>query len=183
MSAQVALGLVDLVRRVAESRDREAFGKLFEHFAPRVKSWLMGGGSDASTADELAQETLLVVWHRANTYRDSRAAVSTWVFTMARNTRIDRLRRERRPTIDLDDPNLAPSNPPRSDWSWELLAGAQHRLEESISSLPEEQTLVLHKFYVEDKSHGAIARDLDLPVGTVKSRLRLAMQRLRGVYR
>jgi len=168
----------DLVERIAASHDRQAFSTLFEHFAPRIKSWLMGGGCPEGSADELAQETLLAVWHKAGSYQRNRAAVSTWVFTIARNKRIDRIRRERRPTVCLDDPSVKVAN--ESDgYAWDEIAGVQGRLEQSIGELPEEQRDVLHKFYIEDKSHSTIAKECSLAIGTVKSRLRLALTSLR----
>lgn len=138
----------------------------------------MGGGCPESSADELAQETLLAVWHKAGSYRSSRAAVSTWVFTIARNKRIDRLRKERRPTVSLDDPSVVIADE-SAGYAPDEFAGEQGQLEQSIAELPKEQQDVLRKFYVEDKSHSIIANESDLAVGTVKSRLRLALTSLR----
>ena len=146
----------DLVERIAASQDKQAFSTLFEHFAPRIKSWLMGGGCPEGSADELAQETLLAVWHKATSYQRKRAAVSTWVFTIARNKRIDRLRKERRPTVHLDDPSVVVTEQP-TGYAWDEIIVEQGRLEESIGELPAEQQEVLHQFYVQDKSHSAIA--------------------------
>jgi RNA polymerase sigma factor (sigma-70 family) len=172
----------DMVGRIVESGDRQAFAGLFEHFAPRIKSWLMAAGCcPESTAEELVQESMLALWHQAGSYRRDRAAVSTWVFTIARNKRIDRLRRERRPTPLMEEQSAKPADTSR-DYGWDVIAGEQRRLEQSIDELPSEQQDVLHKFYVEDKSHSLIAQELDLAVGTVKSRLRLALTRLRTVW-
>jgi len=168
----------DLVEQIAGSRNRQAFSTLFEHFAPRIKSWLMGGGCPEGSADELAQETLLAVWHQADSYRRNRAAVSTWVFTIARNKRIDRLRKERRPTVRLDDPTVVVADE-SAHYAWDEIIVEQGRIERSIADLPEEQQVVLRQFYVQDKSHSVIANDSGLAIGTVKSRLRLALTSLR----
>jgi RNA polymerase sigma-70 factor (ECF subfamily) len=86
--------LADLLRRVAERGDVEAFRSLFQAYAPRVKSFMMRQGADAGTAEELAQETLLAVWRKARLYSGEKGSASTWIYTIARNLRIDRLRRE-----------------------------------------------------------------------------------------
>jgi RNA polymerase sigma-70 factor (ECF subfamily) len=170
------------LERVATSADRDAFGELFAHFAPRIKTWLMRAGCNDAIANELSQETMLAVWHRAGSYRRDRAAVSTWIFTLARNKRVDRIRRERHPTVDWNNSAFVKISPGERSYGWDVLAGEHSRLEERIESLPEEQTTILRKIYVEDKSHSMIAVELSIALGTVKSRLRLALQSLRVLY-
>ncbi|MEX0758146.1 MAG: sigma-70 family RNA polymerase sigma factor, partial [Tistlia sp.] len=97
-----------LIRAVAENRDKAAFGRLFRHFAPRVKAYLLRLGTESAAAEELAQETMVVLWRKAATFDPAQASVGTWVFTIARNKRIDRLRRLQRPTLDPEDPLLQP---------------------------------------------------------------------------
>lgn len=168
----------DLLIAVGKTRNREAFIQLFDYFAPRVKSFLMKSGLSPDQADELAQETLLTVWHRADAYDPARAAASTWIFTIARNKRIDWLRKTKHPEPEEFDPLLVPANdtlPDENVWQGEhsrILAAA-------MADLPEEQSALLHKAYFEDKTHDDIAKETGLPLGTVKSRIRLAMERLR----
>jgi RNA polymerase sigma-70 factor, ECF subfamily len=170
----------DLIARVAQHQDRAAFAALFGHFAPRVKAYLMRLGADDGGAEELAQEVMLVVWRRAASFDPALAAVGTWVFTIARNKRIDRLRRERRPEIDPDDPALAPDPAVGADMALDA-AETGDRLRDAIGALPDEQAQLLRMAYFEDKSHRAIAAETRLPLGTVKSRIRLALGRLRTV--
>ena len=101
--------LTRLVEAVAHARDRSAFASLFAYFAPRIKAYLMRGGADAGTAEEITQEAMIAVWRRADTFDPAQATVSTWVFTIARNKRIDLLRRERRADYDPDDPAFVPA--------------------------------------------------------------------------
>lgn len=170
----------DLVAAIAAGRDRAAFVKLFEHFAPRVKSYLMRLGAPAAEADELAQESLLAVWQKAATFDRRQSSVSTWLFTIARNKRIDAIRRARRPELDPEDPALVPATPEQAD---EILQAAQSatRLRAAIAGLPEDQRELLVLAFFQEKSHSDIAVSTGLPLGTVKSRIRLAMQRLRAV--
>jgi len=169
-----------LIARVAQHQDRTAFAALFDHFAPRVKGYLLRLGADDGTAEELTQEVMLAVWRRAASFNPALASVGTWVFTIARNKRIDRLRRERRPEIEPDDPALAPAPAPDAEAAVDL-ARAGGRLRAAIALLPAEQSSLLAMAFFEDKSHRAIATELRLPLGTVKSRIRLALGRLRGV--
>ena len=168
-----------MIVAIAESADRQAFADLFSHFAPRVKSYLLRLGAASEQAEELAQETLLCVWRKAASFDPGRAAASTWIFTIARNLRIDALRRERRPLV-LDDPAEAPDAPPGAD---AVIVAVQDeaRVKLAIAALPAEQAEVIRLSFFSDKPHSEIAVELGLPLGTVKSRLRLAMGRLRAL--
>ena len=168
----------ELIASVAVARDREAFRELFLMFAPRVKAFARRSGATAQVAEDLLQDVMLSVWRRAGQYDRSKAAVSTWIFTIARNRRIDMLRREARPDFDPDDPTLksAPEEP--ADLWVESRQQAQV-LRQALETLPVEQSELLRLAYFQDKSHGAIAEELELPLGTVKSRIRLAMSKLR----
>jgi RNA polymerase sigma factor (sigma-70 family) len=170
--------LADLVEAIALRRDRSAFVALFEHFAPRVKGYLMRIGTDGAQAEELTQEALLAVWHKAATFDRRQSSVATWVFTIARNKRIDGLRRDRRPEFDPNDPLLAPAPPQQADQIYEI-AQSETRIKAAIADLPAEQKELLELAFYEDKSHRDIAVLRGLPLGTVKSRLRLALARLR----
>ena len=175
--------LSQLIVRVGAGRDRAAFAELFAHFAPRIKAYLLRLGAEAGQAEELTQEAMIMVWRRAESFDPARSAASTWIFTIARNKRIDALRRERRPDFDPDDPTLvgdvAAAAPEPADRSVEVAQHAQ-RLAEALAALPEEQAQLVRMAYFEDKAHGQIAAETALPLGTVKSRLRLAIARLRN---
>ena len=163
---------------VAERKDRKAFIRLFEHFGPRVKSYLKRLGVNDSQADDLMQEVMLTVWRRAEQFDCRKARASTWIFTIARNKRIDAIRRERRPELDPNDPALVPD---RDDDPSEAVSANEWRaaIKRAIGELPEEQAKLLRMSFFEDKTHDAIATELDLPLGTVKSRIRLALAKLR----
>lgn len=167
-----------LLYAVALKRDRDAFIELFEYFAPRVKSFLMKSGINPEQADELAQETMLTVWNRAELYDHAQASASTWIFTIARNKRIDMIRKTARPEPDMNDPSLVVDPEPEPG---EILDRAMEAeiMAQAINTLPEEQADLIRKSYFEEKTHDAIARETRLPLGTVKSRIRLALDRLR----
>ncbi len=170
--------LVVLVQSIAERRCKASFQELFGYFAPRVKAYLMRLGSDMHQAEELVQEAMIMVWRKAPSFDPGQAAVSTWIFTIARNKRIDAIRREKRPEIDLEDPALVPQPEALADGVVEQQQHAR-RLKEAISRLSEEQAKLIQMAYFADKAHGAIAEETGLPLGTVKSRLRLALGHLR----
>jgi RNA polymerase sigma-70 factor, ECF subfamily len=167
-----------LIQAIARRRDRAAFATLFRTFAPKVKAWMLRGGASAAAAEELAQETMLAVWQKAALFDPARAGASTWIFTIARNQRIDALRRERHPGSLLSDPVDDPEAPPQAD---RLLAMGQQeaRIRSALADLPADQAEVIRKAFFEDKVHAEIEKELGIPLGTVKSRLRLAMNRLR----
>ncbi len=172
---------LDDLEAVARRQDRAAFARLFAHFAPRVKAYLMRQGAEPGLAEDLAQETMLTVWRKAPGYDRRLAGPSTWIFTIARNRRIDALRRDRRGRLDADDPALLPEAGILPDTALE--AGQwEKKLAAAIGDLPAEQAQMLKLAYFEDRSHGDIARSLRLPLGTVKSRLRLAVTRLRSIF-
>jgi RNA polymerase sigma-70 factor (ECF subfamily) len=168
-----------LLQHVAQTRDRAAFGALFEHFAPRIKSYLMRLGTPPGQAEDLAQEAMLTLWRKAALFDPARASASTWMFTIARNLRIDAIRKERRPRFELDDPAMALEPEPDADAGLEMQQ-SESALRQAMSTLPPDQNEIVMQFYFSDKPHSQIAADLGIPLGTVKSRLRLAMARLRA---
>jgi len=173
--------LSELVRAVATGGDRQAFAVLFKHFAPRVATYLARGGTPAATAEELAQETLVAVWRKAASFDAARAGVSTWVFTIARNLRIDRHRRDGdadHPEALDDEGDDAADPAPAPDERLATLE-RERRIRAALRRLPPEQSLILQLSYFAEQPHASIARDLSIPLGTVKSRIRLAMQHLR----
>ena len=167
---------------IGAERDRGAFALVFRHFAPRLRAFMMRGGCDRGDAEEIVQDVMVTVWRRAETFDPRQASASTWIFTIARNRRIDRLRRERRPELDPNDPALVPDSPRAADQSL-ALAQDTRRLESAIATLPQEQREILERAYYDEKPHSVIAEETGLPLGTVKSRLRLALGRLRKEVR
>jgi RNA polymerase sigma-70 factor (ECF subfamily) len=171
--------LNQLVSAVAQNADKAAFRELFDHFGPRVKGYLVRLGASAAIAEDLAQEVMLTLWRKAVQFDPNKASASTWVFTIARNLRIDAIRKERRPEFDADDPTLAASGGRSSDENLDW-AKAEKRLRDALVMLPREQAQVIELSFLADKPHSAIATELGLPLGTVKSRIRLAMAQLRS---
>ncbi|MBM3521431.1 MAG: sigma-70 family RNA polymerase sigma factor [Alphaproteobacteria bacterium] len=174
-------GHVTLILRVARQQDRGAFAILFGHYGPRVKSYLIRLGASRATAEDLLQDVMLAVWRRADTYDPVQASVSTWIFTIARNKRIDTLRRERRPELDPTDPALAPKPEPEPDRAVDAAQWETH-IAGAIAEMPREQAEMIRLAYFDDLSHSDIAVRLGLPLGTVKSRIRLALARLRTKF-
>jgi RNA polymerase sigma factor (sigma-70 family) len=166
------------VQAVATARDREAFQRLFDHFAPRVKGYLMRLGAGNAVAEDLAQDAMLAVWRKAALFDPSKASASTWIFTIARNLRIDAIRKERRPELDPNDPALLPESERHADETIDW-AQAEDRLRAALADLPQEQAQIIALSFLAEKPHSLIAIELGLPLGTVKSRIRLAMARLR----
>lgn len=167
-----------LIVAIARDDDRAAFVALFDHFAPRLKTWLRRGGAPEDQAEELAQEVMITVWRRAAQFNPSKAAASTWIYTIARNKRIDRFRKERRPELDPNDPLLVPAAPTAPDNALDT-SRQSDKIRTAMSGLAPEQAYILERAFFGDMSHSAIAQTLDLPLGTVKSRVRLAMKHLR----
>ena len=166
-----------LVTAVRDHQDQEAFAALFRHFAPRVKGFLMKSGASATLAEECAQDVMATLWQKANMFDPSRASVATWVFTIARNRRIDALRKSRRP--EPEDLSWGPE--PEPDQA-DALEAAQdtERLGAALAQLPQKQRELIERAYFGDLSHSEIAVETGLPLGTIKSRIRLALDRLRN---
>jgi RNA polymerase sigma factor (sigma-70 family) len=167
---------VECVARIRRSQDRQAFAELFRHFAPRVKAFLIKSGSDVGMAEECAQEVMATLWRKAHLFDPSRASVATWVFTIARNKRIDMLRKQRRP--EPEDLTWGPEAEPDAADVLELQQ-ENTRLAQSIAQLPEKQKDLIEKAYYRDLTHSEIAQETGLPLGTIKSRIRLALERMR----
>ena len=165
------------IRLVADLRDRRAFAALFEHFAPRVKSYMLRLGATAAQAEDLAQETMLTLWRKAESFDPARAGAATWVFTIARNLRIDAIRRER-----LIEPGEPPEDAEAPDMAADAAMAVEQeegRMRAALAALPEDQAMLLRMSFYEDYAHGDISARLGMPLGTVKSKLRRAMLRLR----
>ena len=164
---------------IGKDRDQDAFVAIYEHFSGRVKSFLMGKGMNEDIAEELMQEIMLTVWRRAESYMPEKAAASTWIFTIARNRRIDYLRGNSRVEVELDDELLDIESDEKTLEQITMDTQSAARLQAALEFLPKEQKQVVHLSYFRGQSHGDIAEWLQLPIGTVKSRIRLAMQNVR----
>ena len=172
------------MRAVAEAADRPAFAALFRHFAPRIKGFLARGGLSDALADELAQETMVTLWRRAATFDPERAQVSTWLYAIARNLRIDHRRRSARAPIEPPDDWDPEQQPADAHLTPEELIQAAQRergVQHALAELPPEQAHVLRLSFFDDQPHARIAEHLGVPLGTVKSRIRLAVTQLRRI--
>jgi RNA polymerase sigma-70 factor, ECF subfamily len=170
--------MTDLIQKVARNRDSEAFHELFVTFAPRIKAMLMRQGADPETAEEIVQETMLSVWRKAHLFAESKGSFSTWVFTIARNLRIDKLRRN---TIWQDLGAEVEERPSEEDSPYDELQRRQQRdhVTEALETLTPDQYEVVRLAYIEGLTHTEIAERLGVPLGTVKSRMRLAYGKIR----
>ncbi len=175
-SAEELIGLIDAVAR---KQDRNAFARLFGYFAPRVKSFLMRSGLADSAAEEVTQEVMIALWRKASYFDPAKAGASTWVFTIARNLQIDRLRRTRSRTAAnvLDPSDESEMSPSGEDIT--LVAEREDGVRKALESLPDDQAAIVRLSFFAEKPHAEIAQQLGIPLGTVKSRVRLALNRLR----
>ncbi|KQB96396.1 RNA polymerase subunit sigma [Loktanella sp. 1ANDIMAR09] len=164
------------VYAVRDNQDRAAFAELFGYFAPRVKSFLMKSGASPDLAEECTQEVMATLWNKAHMFDPTKASVSTWIFTIARNRKIDILRKQRRPEPE-DLPWGPEAEPDQAD-----AIGLQQETEQlgqALATLPEEQRKLIERAYFGELTHSQIAAETGLPLGTIKSRIRLALDRLR----
>lgn len=161
---------------IRDKQDQAAFAELFAHFAPRVKGFLMKSGADASLAEECTQEVMATLWRKAHMFDPARASAATWIYTIARNRKIDALRKQRRP-----EPEDLPWGPEAEPEQADAIGLKQEteQLAVAIKELPEKQRSLIEQAYFGDLSHSEIAEITGLPLGTIKSRIRLALERLR----
>ncbi len=169
--------MTQLLLQVGRARDVDAFEMLFRHFGPRIKAYM--AKTDRRRAEELMQETMMTVWRKASLFDAGRGAAASWIFTIARNQRIDALRRDRRAEIDPDDPALVPETPVAADQALDNHQNAQ-LMRAALAELPSEQLQVLELAFYQEQSQSEIATQLALPLGTVKSRMRLGFAKLRA---
>jgi RNA polymerase sigma-70 factor (ECF subfamily) len=167
-----------LIEQVAETGDAGSFEAIFRHYVPRLKAWGMRSGMTAAVAEELAQETMISLWRKAKTFERSRASASRWVFAIFRNKRIDYLRRDRLRQTDLDRAEHVADDGPDPEACVHINATGRE-LQRALGTLPEDQAVVLREVYFGCKSHRELAAELNVPLGTVKSRIRLALARMR----
>jgi RNA polymerase sigma-70 factor (ECF subfamily) len=169
----------DLMNRVADHQDRAAFAGLFAFFAPRVKAYVLRLGAGSAQAEELAQEVMITVWRKAHLFDRKQASVSTWIFRIARNRRIDVLRRQTDADINPDEPSLQPEPFEAADDRL-TVAEREDQVRAALAALPDEQRDLLRQAFYEGLSHRDIAERSGLPLGTVKSRIRLAFAKMRA---
>lgn len=164
------------VQAIRDNEDTAAFAALFSHFAPRVKAFLIKSGASPEMAEECTQDVMATLWRKAGQFDPAKASVATWIFTIARNRRIDILRKERRP-----EPEDLPWGPEAEPDQADALALAEdtQTLGQALTTLPAKQRILIEKAYFDDLSHSQIAAETGLPLGTIKSRIRLALERLR----
>jgi RNA polymerase sigma factor (sigma-70 family) len=165
-----------LLLQVRDHQDRAAFAALFRHFAPRVKAFLMKSGAGATLAEECAQDVMATLWQKAHLFDPTRASVATWVFTIARNRRIDALRRARR--AEPEELDWGPEPEPDQAEAMETQQETE-RLGRALSALPGAQRTLIERAFYGELSHSEIAAETGLPLGTIKSRIRLALEKLR----
>lgn len=168
----------ELIERIAQDRDKAAFSVLFARYGLKVKAFMIRSGAAPDVAEEAAQETLIAVWRRAETFDPDRASVPAWLFAIARNKRVDLLRRGARPEPDPDDPMLHPEPTPPAE---KRIAEERRdvKVRDALAELTDEQRQVVMLSFYEGCAHSEISERLDIPLGTVKSRLRLAFGKLR----
>jgi RNA polymerase sigma-70 factor (ECF subfamily) len=168
--------LCNLIFKIANEQDKSAFNDIFDYFAPRVIGYLVGSGSQKEIAEEIAQEVLSMVWQKATQFDYKKGNVNTWVFTIARNKRIDRIRKNENPsynTVDLIDALYSKNDIQNNDFEEEIKI-LQNKLNKS------EKKLIKMNFF-EGKSHKIISKDLEIPLGTIKSRIRKILIKIRNL--
>ena len=171
-----------LVLRIAENRDRSAFAELFSHYAPRLKSYLMTLGLDDEKAEDIAQEVMVTLWRKAVQFDPAKARLSTWLFRVARNRFIDHTRKQKYTEVDADD-HVAHMIAPEQTDTPTLQRQYAERVSAAMAELKPAQKQVIELSFYHEKSHSEIAAELELPLGTVKSRIRIAFEALRKELR
>ena len=178
MKTKVKNPFINAMKQIADHQDKSSFKMIFDYFGPRLKSFLMSSGAEESIAEEVVQETMCVVWTKADYYDPKMASPSTWIYTIARNKKIDILRKSRKAILENIDTAILPPIIPRleedieHDQKFEVI-------NQYLDELPKEQLALLRMNFIEEKSHGEIAEITKIPLGTIKSRIRLAMEKIR----
>lgn len=164
--------------QVAQSRDKTAFSHLFDFYAPRIKAYIINTGCSEAIAEEITQDAMVTLWRKAHLFDRKKSSLGTWLFRIARNRRIDLIRRDKSDRLDPNDPTLFPVLVEVDEMQMDART-RDDQVSESIRHLPEEQKRLIYMSFFEGKTHSVIAEELNLPLGTVKSRIRLAFNRLR----
>ena len=177
--AKVKNPFIGALAKVAESQDIGSFKKIFDYFSPRLKSFLMRSGADEAIAEEIIQETMTIIWTKADYYDPKMASPSTWIYTIARNKKIDILRKSRKAILEDIDTAVLPPVESKADENIEHDQKFE-MITQYLDDLPEDQLNLLKMNFFEEKSHGEISEITKIPLGTVKSRIRLALEKIRG---
>jgi len=177
-SGTEAQDFAGLIEAVALRQDRAAFTRVFAYYGPRVKAYLLRLGLESAQAEEVAQEVMVAVWRKAGSFDRAQASAATWIFRIARNRRIDLFRRDQRAQLDANDPAFSPVAEAPPDQAAEA-AEREHQVRRAMAELPPEQRDLVRRAFYEDQSHSEIAAATGVPLGTVKSRLRLAFAKLK----
>tara|TARA_Y100001970_G_scaffold283401_2_gene398468 strand:+ start:86766 stop:87347 length:582 start_codon:yes stop_codon:yes gene_type:complete len=175
-SEEHALELKKLLISVAEQKDRASFVKIFSEFEQKIRAFVLKRGVGAGEVDDVVQETMVAAWRYAPSYDPDKGGVSTWIYTIARNKTYDHFNRSSRPEPDYSDPSFVPDvETPENELEQSRL---ENLILKTVNNLPKEQALIVRMSFYEGKSHKTIAEDLSLPLGTVKSRMRLALKKI-----
>ena len=169
----------EMLATLAETKDKALYIQLFRHFAPKVKAYIIRLGLVETTAEELMQETMLSVWRKAYLYNADKAAASTWIFTLARNQSIDWMRKQKYPEYALEAWHEEPDD--EHDVCEQVVTS--DRMAKVIAKLPEDQAQVIYMSFYEGRSHSEISERLGVPLGSVKSRIRLASEKIKMMWR
>ena len=172
--------LGNFLRDIGENQDKLAFSNIFKYFAPRLKSYFVKIGCTETQAEEIIQEVMIAVWTKSNTYNKEKSSVSTWIYTIAKNKRIDKIRKEKKHNTVESDESLEIPVPSKQEQQI-LSTEVSEKIRHSLKFLPIEQAELLKLSYFYEKTHSDIAKDLSLPLGTVKSRIRLALSKMRNL--
>ena len=170
----------EFMNDIAYQQDKHAFSQIFKYFAPRLKSYFIKCGAQENQAEEIIQEVMIAVWTKAASYDKKKSSVSTWIYTIARNKRIDKIRKEKRHYLLESDEGL--EIPVSSTQEQDILSGqVSEKIKTCLKSLPSEQAKLLKLSYFYEKTHIDISNELNIPLGTVKSRIRLALNKLKNM--
>ena len=174
--------------RLSKTQDTQSFQALFTHFSPLIRNYFLSkypSQQSYQMIEELIQEVMIKVWQKSASYDPSKAAASTWIFTLARNTRIDMLRRQNKyaNTSSIETEDVWEDTTENGPYTFLTHKRDELRIKESLQSLPQEQATVIRKVYMEAKSHSEVAAELEIPLGTIKSRVRLAQNKLQALLR
>lgn len=178
MSKNLHGRFAELTRAVAADRDQKAFAELFDYFSPRIKSYFLQLGANSEQAEDMSQDVMAVLWHKAHLFDPSKSSLSTWLFRVARNRRIDLLRRDKSAMIDVNDPIFVPPEPAAPD---EIMEEDQRdeNVRRALALLQDKHADIIRMSFFLGLSHSQISEQSGLPLGTVKSRIRVAFQKLR----
>ena len=171
--------LLELMVKVKNDRDQIAFSNLFDFLAPKLKAYFIQNGLSADNSEELTQEVMSIIWSKSDRYDSSKSAVTTWVYTIARNKKVDFFRKSAKINVNDDDiREFLYENGDQDKLSRKEAAEQVNRINKELN---QDQRKMIKMNFFENKSHKKIAEELEIPLGTVKSRIRnilIKMQRL-----